>query len=310
MNAIDDALTLLSSTKRSDVDRALSILSSEQDDLRDEHRPALRRKLIDLADGPPAHDKAGIVREKLTRLLARIANPADADLFIRSATSYYRQPVDDVAQNLRAAGLVGLAEVNPDLACTYAAALLGEPDTSRFNGEPSVMAVAVLARYDHWRVLLHYTRTLASCYDARQGEALAKAFEALPDDLPTALLIQAARPYLERHYAVPCTGIINVIVRRDEDELHELLEQVMPKLTDIDLHRYAAIMLATARKPALVERLCRLAGLCPVEQAEGYAEALELTEHPRRAELLALLRKRAASLPHKSRRAAAPDDDT
>jgi hypothetical protein len=309
MNEMEDALALLGSTKRSDVEQALGLLSRAADELRDEHRPALRRKYIELADGPPANDKAGNLRESLTRLLARIANPTDADLFIRSASTYYPQPVEDVAQNLRAAGLVGLAEVNRELACTYAAALLGEPDTSRFNGEPSLMAVAVLARFDQPLVLLHFARTMAYCYDARQGEALAKAFESLPDDLPTALLIQAARPYLLRHYAVPCTGIINVFVKRDDDALHDLLEQTMPKLHDIDLHRYAAIMLATARKPALVERLVRLAGLCPVEQAANYSEALELTEHPRRAELLALLHKRAASVSPKSRRATPPADE-
>ena len=43
------------------------------------------------------------------------------------------QPVDDVAQNLRAVALAGLAPIDPPLACLYAARFLGEPYTSVFN---------------------------------------------------------------------------------------------------------------------------------------------------------------------------------
>jgi hypothetical protein len=60
------------------------------------------------------------------------------------------------------------------------------------------------------------------------------------------------------------------------------------------LHRYTAIMLASARKPALTERLYRLARLCPRERATNYYEAVELTTHANQDATFELLGKRLA----------------
>ncbi|HUN09532.1 MAG TPA: hypothetical protein PLQ56_23205 [Aggregatilineales bacterium] len=294
MDDLQEALRLLTSGRRAEVDHALMLL--ERDEVRDqltvEQRPALRRKLVDLMDGPPAQDKAGLLREKLTRLLAHIAHPDDRDVFIRAATTYYVQPVEDVAQNLRSAGLIGLAEIDRELACLYAVRLLGEKDTSRFNGEPSVTAVNVLERFGQTLALLQFVIAVARAYDPRQGESVARAFEALPVDLPEAALLHAAQPYVEAGHAVPCTGIINLAVKREEEALHDLLEQMLTSTHDTDLHRYGTVMLATSRKPALVERLYRLANLSPLEYVRNYREAVELTTHPRRDEVVAMLGKR------------------
>jgi hypothetical protein len=291
---LQHALRLLSSTRRAELDHALALL--ERDDLREqltaEHRPALRARLLALMDGPPAVDKAGLLREKLTRLLARIALPDDRDLFIRAATTYYIQPVEDVAQNLRAAGLIGLAEIDSELACLYAVMLLGEAHTSRFNGEPSVTAVEVLERFSQPLLLFQFILAAGRVYDPRQGEAIARAFESLPTDWPAAALQNAASAYIEKDYAVPCTGFINAAVKRDEDALHDLVDDLLTRTTDTDLHRYGTVMLATSRKPTLVERLFKLAALSPQAFVRNYREAIELTAHPRRDELIALLTKR------------------
>ena len=61
--------------------------------------------------------------------------------------SYHLQPVDDVAQNLRAAALAGLAPIDPPLACLYATRFLGEPHTSVFNCEPAMTALDALVRF-------------------------------------------------------------------------------------------------------------------------------------------------------------------
>jgi hypothetical protein len=295
MDDLQTALHLLGSGRRAEVDQALMLL--EREDMRDqitvEHRPALRRKLIALMDGTPAQDKAGLLREKLTRLLAHIAHPDDRDLFARAATTYYAQPVEDVAQNLRAAGLIGLAEIDRELACIYAIILLGEKDTSRFNGEPSVTAINVLERFGQSLLIYQFIVTTARAYDSRQGEAVARAFEALPEEWPVAALLHAATPYVETGYAVPCTGIINLAVKRDEEALHDLLETMLTTTHDTDLHRYGTVMLATARKSALVERLYRLVNLSPQAFLRNYREAVELTTHPGREEVLTLLAKRA-----------------
>ena len=99
-----------------------------------------------------------MLREVLTRLLVHIKHPDDADIYKLGVATYHLQPVDDVAQNLRAVALAGLAPIDPPLACLYAARLLGERHTSVFNCEPAMTAIDVLAAFESANC-----RSISSC---------------------------------------------------------------------------------------------------------------------------------------------------
>ena len=115
----DSALQLLERTNsRQYLDECLRTLESSKviSTLDESHRPILREKcLYYYEDG--RRDKAGILRESITRLLVHIEHPDDLDIYQLGVDTYYLQPVDDVAQNLRAVSLAGMAPIDPALAC-------------------------------------------------------------------------------------------------------------------------------------------------------------------------------------------------
>lgn len=291
----DAALALFAATEsRQNVEIALQALRQESvtEILDDSHRGVLRDKFLHYHHAPPAKDKAASIRETLTRLLVHIGHPEDEDIYRIGVATYYMQPVDDVAQNLRAVALAGLAGCNRDLACLCATKLLGEVHTSVFNNEPSITAIRVLANSAQYLPIYSFILRIGMAFAGRHGEAVARAFEALPDDFPVNLFREAALTYIEANATVVCSGIIDAIIERGEAELYDLIETIINTTNDSDLHRYALIVSATSRKDELVEMVYRLARLSMRDQLHHFIEAIELTIHAERDETLSMLRKR------------------
>ena len=278
LDRLEAALALLKRTQqRQYVEAALAALNEEDvlAMLDDFHRDVLRERVLALHDGPPEKDSGAAVREQLTRLLVYIGNPNDTDVYLRGAMTYYRQPRDDVAQNLRAASLVGLAAIDRNLACWHAARLLGEDDTSVFNGEPSITAIDVLARFDHMLTIYAFIRLRGMTLFPRWHDPTAHAFIALGKDLPDTLLREAAEPFLEADAAVVLSGVLNAIVTHRRESLYHLIDRALFNTTDENLHNFVVILLATSRDDVLTNRLLHLAGQDETEFRHNYHRALE-----------------------------------
>ncbi|MGB1287292.1 MAG: hypothetical protein ACPG7F_12205 [Aggregatilineales bacterium] len=292
----DAALALLDVTSsRQHLDMALLTLASEQVIclLDDKHRAVLREKALFYFNEPPAKDKAGMLREKLTRLLVHIGNPADKDVYLAGVKTYYKQPATDVAQNLRAAALAGLATCDRETACLYATKFLGEDDMSVFNCEPAVTAIEVLARFNQILPIYGFINMRGTHFaGTKRGEAVAKAFEALPDDFPVNLFEAATTAFIEMDAPVVCTGILEAILVRREADLYGVIDDIINHTADMDLHRYAVIATAAARDDRLTDMLYRRARMSPREMLHNFIEALELTYHPERDDTLKMLQKR------------------
>ncbi len=291
----DLALQLLAQTKsRQQLDEVLRVLQSAPviASLDERHRPVLRQKCFSYyADS--RRDKAGILREGLTRLLVHIAHPADIDLYQLGVETYYLQPVDDVAQNLRAAALAGLAPIDPALACLYATRFLGDSHTSVFNCEPALTALAVLVsekqRLPIYQFLLRDGLRMAQ---TGRGELTGKALEALGADFPPPLYKKLIEQYRAIDQPTASLGIINFIVEGRIAALYDQLEELILATRDLDLRRYGLVMLAAARDNALSERLLRLAALARYDDVPLFIDALEICQHPERDAALANLRRR------------------
>ena len=291
----DLALQLLGKTNsRQYVDECLRILRSERviATLDESHRQALREKCLGyFADGK--RDKGGLLREGLTRLLVHIEHPDDNDIYRLGVETYYTQPVDDVAQNLRAVALAGLAPIDPPLACLYAARFLGEPHTSVFNCEPAMTAIDVLVasnqRLPIYQFLLRGGELMAR---TQRGELTGKALESLGADFPLNLYAELIAQYQELDQPTASMGIINFIIEGRASALYDRLEDVILSARDVDLRRYGLVMMAAARDDELGERLLGLAKLARADDLPLFIEAVEICHLPDREDTLQKLRKR------------------
>jgi hypothetical protein len=285
------ALELLAATTaRSHVESALVVLNRAT--LGDKARPALRERL-DFYFAHPDKDRGATLRETLLRLLLEIGHPDDRDQYLRGLALYEGIPPTpriDVAQKTRTAALIGLAGIDPDLAQLYAVKFLSEvKDTSDFSSEPALTALNLLVRYERWHPIYAYLLLLGE-YKPEYADVVSRALESLPADFPAALYAAAARRFIERDGAVEQTGIVGYVVEHRRADLYPLLEQILSKTANGDLHRYAVIQMAAARDPALNAQLIALAKLSPLERVGNFTEALALV--PGSEETLALLRKR------------------
>lgn len=291
----DLALRLLAKTNsRQYLDECLRALRSERvrATLDESHRQALREKcLAYFADGK--RDKAGMLREGLTRLLVHIEHRDDADIYQLGVETYYLQPVDDVAQNLRAVALAGLAPIDPPLACLYATRFLGETHTSVFNCEPAMTAIDVLVASDQ-RLPIYQFLLRGGVQMARtgRGELTGKALESLGDDFPVALYQDLIAQYQAIDQPTASMGIINCIIDGRVEAFYQRLEEVILETRDADLRRYGLVMMAAARVDELGGRLLQMAKTARREDLPLFIEAVEICHLPEREAALASLRGR------------------
>jgi len=293
----DLALQLLAKTKsRQYLDECLYILNAERvrASLDESHRAPLREKCLGyFADGK--RDKGGLLREGLTRLLVHIEHGDDADIYQLGVETYYLQPVDDVAQNLRAVALAGLAPIDPPLACLYATRFLGEPYTSIFNCEPAMTAIKVLVasnqRLPIYQFLLRGGVEMAQ---SGRGELTGKALESVGDDFPLSLYQDLIEQYQAIDQPTATMGIINWIIDGRVEALYQRLTELILATRDADLRRYGLVMMAAARDEALGERLLQMAKTARVDDLPLFIEAVEICHLPARGEALENLRRRMA----------------
>ncbi|MCY4465731.1 MAG: hypothetical protein OXE46_09370 [Chloroflexi bacterium] len=291
----DAALQLLARTNsRALLDECLRALGSMPvlATLDESHRPALRRKCLRYFE-EPRRDKAGLLREALTRLLVHIAHPDDGDIFQLGLETYHLQPVTDVAQNLRAVALAGLAPLDSPLALLYAVRFLGEEHTSVFNCEPAMTALDLLAATEqHLPIYPFLLRAGEAMAQTGRGELVGKALESLGADFPAPLYAGLMAQYSEIDQATASMGIINCVVEGRGAALYDQLEMLILQTQHVDLRRYGLVMMAAARDDDLSERLLRMARVARLDDVPLFIEALEICQHDDRDELVDLLRRR------------------
>lgn len=282
------ALQLLAATRRRQyIEAALSVL----EDTLDESCHAILHQKTGAYFDKPDQDKAGLIRERLIRLLGTLGHPDDHGLYLQGLATYHRQPAHDVAQNLRAASLLGLEGLDIDLACVWAVRLLGEPDTSQFNCEPSITAIDVLARRGQALPIYQFVLLRGEDFiESGRAEAVGRALEMLDPDFP--LYEALVLPYVERDIPVISSGIVSHIIAGRRAALYPLLRRIATTTRHADLHRFTLVMLASARDSELVALLCTLVEPTPTPWLAHFTDVLDLLPDEGRGQLLGALEPR------------------
>jgi hypothetical protein len=154
-----------------------------------EARPTLRARYFDLAENGDRHDQDCALRVGIVRALTAVESRQDVD----AHANLYRsdRALGDVAQNLRAEGLLLLALLEPELGDYRAVELLADPHMSTFSGEPAVSAVRVLAKRGHMLPIWGVARRSGTAPDL-----LAQAFASLGRGAPKQLQLEALLGHL------------------------------------------------------------------------------------------------------------------
>lgn len=290
------ALELLARSQRRElVDEALRAL--EGSDPGDEARPLLRARALHYFD-EPQRDHGALIREQLLRLLLHIGHPDERDLWLRALDTYEIEPMmGEVTQNLRAIGLVGLAGHAPELAQRHAVRLLHELEsTSRFNNEPALTALNLLAQQE--QPLVIYGWLLASAAEALDlglDEPVGRALESLGADFPPRLYRPLLEQFARRDRALVSMGLATHIVESRARPLYDALESILTQTRHDQLHNYIVVLLAGAREAELEQRLLALARLSPPQRCQNFLAALDLLPGKPDAELQAWLRQRQSA---------------
>lgn len=260
----DLALRLVAKERNADI--AIAAASALEAAADGRARSVLLARYEELDQNGARRDPGGAIRIALLRALAPIAVPDDTALFARAASTYEHR-YGEVAGDLRAAGLLGLSEVDRNLAGFHAVRLLHDQHTSPMSGEPAVTAARVLSGIGQplplYAVVIRDT--------GLSGEIVGECLRGMTD-LPDSLVPPLIDRYRENRDEVVLLGLFDLLLQHPAHASYmPVVRDYLRTTTLIDLYRSLVTTLIAGRDPAWLSELKRQAA----------AE-----KHPAKAEIL------------------------
>ena len=267
----DLALRWVAKERNADtVIAAASVLEAAADE---RARVALLARYEELDQNGARRDPGGAIRIALLRSLAPIAWPDDAALFARAASTYEHR-YGEVAGDLRAAGLLGLSEVDRNLAGFHAVRLLHDQHTSPMSGEPAVTAARVLAGIG--QPLPLYAAVIRD--SGLTGEVVGECLRGLTE-LPASLVPPLIDRYHDNRDEVVLLGLYDLLLQHPAHAgFMPVVRDFLRTTTLIDLYRSLVATLIAGRDPVWQNELKRQAA---VEKHPAKAEILRDALPPR-----------------------------
>lgn len=222
-----------------------------------EARPALLHLYADLdADGVRL-DAGGGFRAAALRALRPWATAADLPLLERAVTTYEFLPPgrSEEAAPIRAAGLVSLADLDPQLAGFHAARLLVDhAHTSKLSGEPGKTAAGVLAAQSQALPLYLYTLGHEQRDDVT-AECLRHLAEA-----PAYVVRELCERFGPGSSELAQIGLVDLLLARVHDALaHEVLAARLRQPGPLTVLRYLAVAMVASRRRPLADAVAAAA---------------------------------------------------
>ena len=231
------------------VRRAIGMIGDAED-------PAFRDELkqkYDWCDAQPEkRDGGGYIRAAIVRALRPISDPTDVDLFQRAMSSYEIDGAMELDGDLRAAGLLAMNDIDPDLAANWAARLVLDPQMT-FSGDPANTAIRLLASHGNLAPIFG----LVSWGEART-DVLAEGLRNLVE-LQDELLPILVDRYLENDDEQIILGLFDLLLaHRNRDSWASEIEHWFRTTTVMDLYGIVAIQVVASRSEPLITMLRNL----------------------------------------------------
>lgn len=227
--------------------RALDDVGGVSDE---ELRAALLDRYRILAEEGRRRDPGCHVRVALLRGLRERATTEDVPLLVSAVDTYEPMPPGgvDVAEMLRATGLVVLNVVEPRLAVFHACAHLADADP--MSGEPALTAVRVLGSQDELAPIYAWALAFAEGQSEVVAECLRELVRA-----PAAIVARLTAIFMKSDDEVVRLGLVDLLEgHQDKEQFGPLLLDSLATATP-DVFRYGATMLVARRELGLLEGL-------------------------------------------------------
>jgi hypothetical protein len=239
------------------VSQALVILQARP---APEQRPALMTAYRYFEAQARRRDPGAAVRTALLKTLRPLARLEDRAL-AEQAVATYEFLLGEVAGDLRAAGLLLLAEIEPELAGYHAVRLLHDRHTSIMSGQPASTAARLLASQGQALPLYAFVSQPLGAEPSNWpvGEVVAEALRGLMA-LPTSLLVELVTRYRASRDEILLLGLFDLLLAHPSRS--EQLPTLLAFLRETDLltlYRSLAMTLATSHDEALIDALRGLA---------------------------------------------------
>jgi hypothetical protein len=219
----------------------------------------LRQALVERYDelaARPKRDPSASLRAALLRGLRPVTTTADQARLEQALVTYEFGPQGENSSGLRAAALLALATLNPDLAETHAVHLLGDRRTEKMSGEPALTAVRFLAARGASGPLYLY-----ALQGSASQEVLAETLRSLVG-LPAALVLELAERLRKSDDAVALVGLFDLLTaHEDPAAFARFVREWAVETRQLDLLHFLAAQAVATRRGPLVEALHEAAKL-------------------------------------------------
>ena len=271
------AKELLASPQRMHREAALAALAERASpDARD-----MLRELYDHLDADGLkRDQGAAQRVAIVGILRALGDVRDAEIGERAADTVESAFGEDISWQLRAHGLMLLAEIAPDLFPYYAAEHLADADD--LHGEPANTVFQLLAGTANFLPIYQWLLT-----SSRDSPNLAQVLE-LFAQAPPRIVERATRRTLSDAIArsddALCIVLAEAIVRLELSSVYPSLGEMMAAKISDELYVYLAMLLASTNRTPLLAILEH--ELHRGRRPRAVADALRLRTTPEQAAIL------------------------
>jgi len=241
------ALEMLESRDRLEREAALEALADHPVPAA---REPVRRRFFELDADGLKHDQGAHQRVNIVRILRAIGDHRDTDVAIRASDTHEKPFGEDTAWNLRAHGLMMLAEIAPDAFPYYAVEHLGDGAGPNGN-EPANTAVQLLIGTGQLVAVYEWLSTVG-----RDSPHLSSAFELFAEHAPADIIARFVRGTIEQAIRTGdeplCLLFADVIVEKEIEASYPVLGDLLfAKISD-ELYTYLATRLAATNRAPLL----------------------------------------------------------
>lgn len=231
----------------------LEVVQAAIEILRERALPELREQLLAKYAWCRAHphrrDGGGFIRAAIVRAMVPVSSPEDSALFQEAVLTYEMDGPTEVCGDLRAAGLIALNDIDPDLAASYAARFLLDPQFT-FSGEPVTTAIKLLASHSNLAPIFG-----ALSWGMGRSDVIAEGLRNLTEIHDDLLPILVER-YIKDEDEQIILGLFELLLgHRTRDTWSETIRQWFQTTTVMDLYGIVAIQVVASRSEVLIGML-------------------------------------------------------